>query len=444
MGKKSSFFIIILVLFFVGTVNLCYAQDGRIELIDIKVSNSADRTLIDIKTNRPVDFLHYNLKNPPRLVIDFIGTNIYSQEPEVSIFVHGNIREIKSVLYSTSGEDPKIDSLVFKFKPNVAVRIKKDKNRIFLQVKEHSVISKINDFNNTKRIRANLLASRIAENKKTTFMAGGSQEFFVTADGYSQVSDFVLASSADKITSAGYYIWALYEASIKEKMREFTALDDIVFLSAKNNNQENFINLAKITSMQKVSTGIKAKKNNYNSSTIRMSFNLILIVSLISLVGYKIKRHAKATLHQRQLPDVDEILSDARLKPVDRYNFKTNQASSKDNLLEKRKYARFNLPDNDILTIYMDVETEGFDKIKTKAQDISLGGIRIEIDGRIRLPEILELELRLPDHDKGSEMLARIEWVNSTSDNTCSYGLSFMMFGENEENKLKDFLKNNF
>ena len=260
MGKKSSFFIIILVLFFVGTINLCYAQDRRIELIDIKVSNSADRTLIGIKTNQPVDFLHYNLKNPPRLVIDFIGTNIYSQEPEVSIFVHGNIREIKSVLYSTSGEDPKIDSLVFKFKPNVAVRIKKDKNRIFLQVKEHSVISKINDFNNTKRIRANLLASRIAENKKTTFMAGGSQEFFVTADGYSQVSDFVLASSEDKITSAGYYIWALYEASIKEKMREFTALDDIVFLSAENNNQENFINLAKITSMQKVSTGIKAKK----------------------------------------------------------------------------------------------------------------------------------------------------------------------------------------
>ena len=444
MRKKRTLFITILFLLSVGTSNLCYAQEAYIKLTDIKVSNSNSQTLIDIRTNQPVDFLHYNLKNPPRLVIDFVGTNIYSQEPEVLIFERGNVREIKSVLYSLAEDNPKIDSLVLKFKPNVAVRIRRDSNRILLQVKEHSVISKANDFDNAKRIRANLLASRIAENKKTNFIADSSQNYFGIADAYSPVTDFIVISSIDKITLPGTYTWSLYEDSIKEKMQEFAALDDITLFSAENNKQTERMSNAKMASLKTTFTKNETKEAGLGLSPLRIGLNFLLIISLISLIGYKLKLGAKAISHQKQLPDVDEILSDVRLKPVERYNFKVNQEVSDDNLVEKRRYARFNLPDDDMLTVYMDVEIEGFDKIKTKAKDLSLGGIRIEIDGRVRLPEVLELELRLPEYDKSSEVLARIEWVNSTNDSTCSYGLSFMMLGEEEENKLKDFLKNNF
>ena len=442
MREKSTLFITILILLSVGTSNLCYAQEAYIKLTDIKVSNSNSETLIDIRTNQPVDFLHYNLKNPPRLVIDFVGTNIYSQEPEVLIFERGNVREIKSILYSLAEDNPKIDSLVLKFKPNVAVRIRRDSNRILLQVKEHSVISKINDFNNAKRIRANLLASRIVEDKKITFKDYDNQNSFIVADAYSPISDFIVASSVNKITLPGTYIWALYEDSIKEKKQEFAVLDDITFFSKEKSNQAEPINNVGMTSIQKAATDIKNAK--FSLSNLSIGLNFILIFSLISLVGYKLKLHAKTMSYQRQLPDVDEILADVRLKPVERYNFKVNQKASEDNLVEKRRYARLNLPDDDMLTVYMDVEIEGFDKIKTKAQDISLGGISIEIDSRVRLPEVLELELRLPEHDESSEVLARIEWVNPTNDSTCSYGLSFMMLGEDEENKLKEFLKNNF
>ncbi|MDP8261609.1 MAG: PilZ domain-containing protein [Candidatus Kappaea frigidicola] len=444
MRKKRTLFITILFLLSVGTSNLCYAQEAYIKLTDIKVSNSNSQTLIDIRTNQPVDFLHYNLKNPPRLVIDFVGTNIYSQEPEVLIFERGNVREIKSVLYSLAEDNPKIDSLVLKFKPNVAVRIRRDSNRILLQVKEHSVISKANDFDNAKRIRANLLASRIAENKKTNFIADSSQNYFGIADAYSPVTDFIVASSIDKITLPGTYMWSLYEDSIKEKMQEFAALDDITLFSAENNKQTERMSNAKMASLKTTFTKNETKEAGLGSSPLRIGLNFLLIISLISLIGYKLKLGAKAISHQKQLPDVDEILSDVRLKPVERYNFKVNQEVSDDNLVEKRRYARFNLPDDDMLTVYMDVEIEGFDKIKTKAKDLSLGGIRIEIDGRVRLPEVLELELRLPEYDKSSEVLARIEWVNPTSESTCSYGFSFMMLGEDEENKIKDFLKNNF
>ena len=444
MRKKRTLFITILFLLSVGTSNLCYAQEAYIKLTDIKVSNSNSQTLIDIRTNQPVDFLHYNLKNPPRLVIDFVGTNIYSQEPEVLIFERGNVREIKSVLYSLAEDNPKIDSLVLKFKPNVAVRIRRDSNRILLQVKEHSVISKANDFDNAKRIRANLLASRIAENKKTNFIADSSQNYFGIADAYSPVTDFIVASSIDKITLPGTYMWSLYEDSIKEKMQEFAALDDITLFSAENNKQTERMSNAKMASLKTTFTKNETKEAGLGLSPSRVGLNFLLIISLISLIGYKLKLGAKAISHQKQLPDVDEILSDVRLKPVERYNFKVNQEVSDDNLVEKRRYARFNLPDDDMLTVYMDVEIEGFDKIKTKAKDLSLGGIRIEIDGRVRLPEVLELELRLPEYDKSSEVLARIEWVNPTSESTCSYGFSFMMLGEDEENKIKDFLKNNF
>ena len=442
MRKKHTLFITILFFLSVGITNLCYAQEAYIKLTDIKVSNSNSQTLIDIRTNQPVDFLYYNLKNPPRLVIDFIGTNIYSQEPQILIFERGNIREIKSVLYSLADDYPKIDSLVLKFKPNVAVRIRRDSNRILLQVKEHSVISKIDDFNNAKRIRANLLASRIVEDKKTTFKDYDNQNSFIVADAYSPISDFIVASSVNKITLPGTYIWALYEDSIKEKKQEFAVLDDITFFSKEKSNQAEPINNVGMTSIQKAATDIKNAK--FSLSNLSIGLNFILIFSLISLVGYKLKLRAKTMSYQRQLPDVDEILADVRLKPVERYNFKVNQEASEDNLVEKRRYARLNLPDDDMLTVYMDVEIEGFDKIKTKAQDISLGGISIEIDSRVRLPEVLELELRLPEHDESSEVLARIEWVNPTNDSTCSYGLSFMMLGEDEENKLKEFLKNNF
>jgi hypothetical protein len=444
MRKKRTLYTIILFFLSVGAANLCFAQEAHIKLTDIKVSNSNSQTFIDIRTNQPVDFLYYNLKNPPRLVIDFVGTNIYSQEPEVLIFERGNIREIKSVLYSVTDDNPKTDSLVLKFKPNVAVRIKKDSNRILLQVEEHSVISKINDFDNAKRIKANLLASRIAETKKTTSIAGNNTNSLVVADAYSPISDFILTSSMDRVILPGSYMWVLYEDSIKEKMQEFAVLDDINLISPASDNQRGLTNNSIVTSVQKASINAKNKKNNLGLLNFNTGFKFILIISLISLIGYKLRLHFKAMAHQKQLPDVDEILADVRLKPVERYNFKLNQEANEDSLVEKRRYARFALPDDEMLTVYMDVETEGFDKIKTKAQDLSLGGIRIEIDGRVRLPEVLELELRLPEYDKSSEVLARIEWVNPTTDNTCSYGLSFMMLGEEEENKLKDFLKNNF
>jgi hypothetical protein len=177
---------------------------------------------------------------------------------------------------------------------------------------------------------------------------------------------------------------------------------------------------------------------------MRFGFNILLVSSLVFLAGYKLRQHINAISHQRQLPDVNEILSNVRSRPIDIYNFNNMQGDADNNLLEKRRYARFDLPQDDHISVYLDIETEGFEKIKTRAQDISLGGIRIEIDSRTRLPEVLELELRLPDYEKASDVLARIEWVNPIDDNSCMYGLSFMMLGENEENKIRDFLNNNF
>jgi hypothetical protein len=427
-----------------GTMSLCSAQSERVELTDIKVKNSRDVTFVDIRTDKPIDFLYYNLKNPPRLVIDFVGTHIYSQEPELLVYDYSNICEIKSILYLGDEESPKIDSLVLKFKPNVAVKIKGDKNRIQLQVREHSVISKANETNEATKIRANLLAGRIAESKRTITDKISNQDVIVTADAYSPASDFIVASSVKKINSPGSYVWSLYEASIKEKMHEFAVLDKIA-LADESSKQEGVSKSKERLSFAGLNKEEKIESMSvFNFQTMRFGFNILLVSSLVFLAGYKLRQHINAISHQRQLPDVNEILSNVRSRPIDIYNFNNMQGDADNNLLEKRRYARFDLPQDDHISVYLDIETEGFEKIKTRAQDISLGGIRIEIDSRTRLPEVLELELRLPDYEKASDVLARIEWVNPIDDNSCMYGLSFMMLGENEENKIRDFLNNNF
>lgn len=437
MRKKCSFFILFLLFILVRTADPCYSRANFIELTDIKVRDSKNQTFIDIKTSQPVEFLYYNLKNPPRLIIDFVGTNIHSQEPEILIFEHSKIKEIKSVRYESKDENQAVDSLVLKFQPNVAVRIRGEKDRISLQVKEHSVISKSNNSDNSKLIRAMLLASRIAENKSKAYVGSSAMGSQKTVDAYSPADDFITRQKAEAGYMPGSYTWHLYQNSIKGKIAEFRQLDKIVLSSeALSSQKPSFIN--------SFETGFAAKqKDEVGLSFVHTGLNVFLFSALILLVGYKVKMGLKAKAHQSHLPDVDEILSKARPNSYSLPRARSN-LENENKFIEKRKYARFDLAQDDEMIITLDIETEGFEKVKTRARDISLGGIRIEIDSRVKLPEVLELHLRLPQDYETSEILARIEWVNPSDQDSCLYGLSFIMLHQDEEQKIKEFLNNNF
>jgi hypothetical protein len=437
MRKKCSFFIVFLLFIFVRTAIPCYAQSNFIELTDIKVRDSKNQTFIDIKTSQPVEFLYYNLKNPPRLIIDFVGTNIYSQEPEILIFEHSKIKEIKSIRYESADENLTVDSLVLKFQPNVAVRIRGEKDRISLEVKEHSVISKSNTSDNSKLIRAMLLSSRIAENKSKVSTGKRGADSGKTVDAYSPADDFIARQKAKSGYMPGSYTWLLYQASIKGKIEEFKQLDKIVLNSGTSSSQKpSFIN--------QFEAGLIAKqKKESGLPFVHAGLNAFLFISLLLLVGYRVRMGLRAKAHQSQLPDVEEILSKARPSSYNLLKARNN-SKNENKFIEKRKYARFDLPQLDEMIITLDIETEGFEKVKTRALDISLGGIKIEIDSRVKLPEVLELHLRLPQDYETSEVLARIEWVNPSDQDSCLYGLSFMMLHQDEEQKIKDFLKNHF
>ncbi|MCK4518983.1 MAG: PilZ domain-containing protein, partial [Candidatus Omnitrophica bacterium] len=403
--------------------------DKRVELTDIKVKNFAEGTIIRVNTSRPVKFLYYKVENPPRLIIDFISTNIYYQEPEKIVFTRGNLREIRSVFYETEGGQPGLDSLVLKFVPNVTVKIKGEKSGILLRVEKFVAFSQAVEPLD-KSPEAYLLAERIARRKN-------------------------LAGRGDKhshsLLSSLSYMLSLYENSIKKELAVFESRETEILEAGKHLSPETPAVLAAAGKMNinlayrrpdtlgslKLSSGQRLKDSGYLTwATLAAASIIIASGALIMLVK---ERRRKTNLRQVNVPRLQES-NFSRLRIVERLTCRNNQANR---CFEKRQFARLGIPAEGFLRVSMDIETQKLGKAPACAKNLSLGGICVEIESEIEIPQILEIWLRLPDVREANQVLARVEWGRKKDDGVCCYGLSFMMLGEKEEAKIKTFLNDN-
>lgn len=448
--RNLSVIIIFLVILIVGLVLPAQALNKSVELTDIKVNNFNKLTTIDIKTTRAVKFLYYKLYNPTRLVIDFVGTHLYSQEPERIIFNRGHIKEIQSVFHEIEDKDnqPRLDLLVLKFRRNVTVKVESKKYGLSLKVQEYIVGLDGKSFSDTL-IKAHVLAEKIAREKKLALRQ--EDKFVITVkepkieDKIQGIEKAFLLSEKETFKTSASYILNLYENSLKKELGRFSSKQ----IKSEEDKEKSILPIIattkKVEDIPKLTQGLEPKtKYKFDWLALTITSTVIAAGLLTTLIFLKIRESLYKAEHQMQLPELEEILENQPNRQLEEKRGLVYQDDLVDKCLEKRRFARFSLPQDDNLSVGVDLETKDLSKIFTQVNNLNLGGIGIELDKEIDLPHILQIGLRLPDSEEANQVLARIIWSKEENDNLRYYGLSFMMLTDYEEENIRKFLTDNF
>lgn len=106
---------------------------------------------------------------------------------------------------------------------------------------------------------------------------------------------------------------------------------------------------------------------------------------------------------------------------------------------EKRNYVRLNIPMEIICSFHENKE----DNIYAVGQDISLGGVRILIDRKLSVGNILELKMVMPFFTEPIIVFAEVVWQQAKSRETSNHyetGLRFIKINIQNKKKIKEAL----
>ncbi len=99
--RNGRFLTAILSLFlFIGFfAPLLWALGQNIFLSDLSVTNLGQKTRLTVTTTQPVYYTSFTLDNPPRLILDLAGADIYSQKEEMIVVNKGVVKSIRNNYY---------------------------------------------------------------------------------------------------------------------------------------------------------------------------------------------------------------------------------------------------------------------------------------------------------------------------------------------------------
>ena len=139
MARKNLFcrrtFLFLLLVSSVGALLLLlppfsFSQQGIARLTDIKIQQLGVSSQITIQLSEPVDLLDLQLANPPRVVLDLVGENIYSFTTDRLTLPAGIVKEIRSGLFRKSDQDlypgRKLDALTVELREKADYAISKE------------------------------------------------------------------------------------------------------------------------------------------------------------------------------------------------------------------------------------------------------------------------------------------------------------------------------
>lgn len=423
--------------------------EALIELTDIKVNESNTGAFIEIDTSGEVKFLFYKLDNPPRLVIDFIGTNVVTQEPQKIIFDRGKVKEIQNIFYDIAEEDGsyRLDSLVLKFRPNVEVRVKSVASGIMLEVKDAALLAEA-EKDEYKLIRAYALAGKIAKQKQNAHIRENKLAWLTSRKIARRQEQLASVQTTATLISNAAYPYSFYETYIKRPLYAQARMEPS---SASQPDR-----LAQRQLRQLVIADTYQPPDEFLDAPIKRSG--LLAAASIFVIGAGVltaaalsrrKRPGKKAQHQaaseqKQDRPLEDLLEEEFNNNFEEKKQRLAPKDDSDKCIEKRKYARFNIPDEESLCIYLDLETRNLQVIHVRAINISLGGVAAELGSDLEVPDVLNIGIRMPDDNQLNEVLARRVWSKDESTNSRQYGFSFIMLTEEEEKRIRTFLKQHF
>jgi hypothetical protein len=390
----------------------------RVEVTDIEISSLENQTRVNITTSSPVKFLFYETENPPRLIIDFIGTNIYSEKPERVIFREGNIREIRSIFYDSETDKgaPYLDSLVLSFAAEVAINVKAERNGIVLEVEGTKAVYEQD--RSAELARAKILAGIIAlekkfaaEKDKELLMTGKEERVEIEKPPAEVISITGLAGSVESSYRKDFHIEAA-----EEELNEQRLEAKPILLSTES-------------------------EKNYNLFLLGLISVGLISAILAVLLKFQTAPEVKKEAYEAEMLELDKFFSQHQ----NLSNRRTEESlpetdNALDKCLEKREFARFDVPGEIEKSIKLDLETEELGIISANLKNISLGGISFELRKETRIPSILQIELKFPESQEGNQILTKVVWFKRKGENSLSCGLSFMMLTSVEEKKIRQYL----
>ena len=134
--RLSLFFV--LGVFFLLPEDASFSQQPIVRLTDIKIQQLGITSQITLRISEPVDVLDLQLVNPPRLVLDLVGENIYSFTTDRLTPSSGMIKEVRCGLFRQSQQDlypgRKLDALTVELREKADYAIKKENGFIQIEI----------------------------------------------------------------------------------------------------------------------------------------------------------------------------------------------------------------------------------------------------------------------------------------------------------------------
>lgn len=112
------------------------ASSKRIQLIDLSTKESQAETELVLTTSDPVYINHTKLDNPPRLMISFPGSKVFSSENEESIINKGPIKSIKYGYYTEENQvQRQLQFILVELTQDTPFRVSKDGSSTIIRMK---------------------------------------------------------------------------------------------------------------------------------------------------------------------------------------------------------------------------------------------------------------------------------------------------------------------
>ncbi|NIM02682.1 TolC family protein [bacterium] len=106
------------------------------QLEEIRVEEVAGRTRVVLINKARVDYTCFNLKSPPRLIINFVDDNVYSRKSERIVVNKGVVEEIRCRYKENGKEDtPYLDYIVLQLNQPSSFHAEREKNSIIIDLK---------------------------------------------------------------------------------------------------------------------------------------------------------------------------------------------------------------------------------------------------------------------------------------------------------------------
>lgn len=423
MGRKyvAAFFILTLACFLNFAAGFC----EEIQL-DLNIAGGGNlKSLVEIKTSKPVRCVWYDNKTFPFLIIDFIEDGILCSFEKEIILANGPVKKIKTFC----SDEGYADFLVLEL--NHPSEITSGFLEGSLTFETDDIFYREQKFSSQRQsaVEAALLSAR--KKIRQEELPPGGKIIETNIGGISQAlvskeqaddlffGEFYAAENATGENSGDVLLQA--EDDLKEKETE-----EIVSI-LENDAPQNDDNISESSREKEIlsSASLAVFETDFGE---RRNF----LISIIYLFGFILITLVMIAANKTSISNGAGFI----VSP----EWGKNDGEITPRFENRRKYARIKNEDLKPRP-YFKIETRNTEnrKYKCRLKDLSLEGAGFELPPQIDVPLILQIGITLPGRQT-IDICAKIVWHSFAGEGKQRYGVRFLTVSEADRQRLKEYL----